>query len=180
MAGLCTLEQSEPRSRAICASARPIRNAAERRSDLNPSLLDEKVRSDSDAKSESPRENNRTRIEDRAAHEWYRFVLSFPPHLVRDYANKFALNETSCVLDPFCGTGTTVVECKRLGIPSVGIERNPMAWFASTTKTDWSISPDALWRHAKRVAEVVNDRLDRQGLGEYRVLFSRRPSLKPN
>jgi len=30
------------------------------------------------------REDNKLRPEDRAAHDWYRFVLSFPPHLVRD------------------------------------------------------------------------------------------------
>jgi hypothetical protein len=83
---------------------------------------------------------------------------------VRDYAEKFSLNEASCVLDPFCGTGTTVVECKRLGIPSIGVERNPMAWFASHTKTNWSIPPDGLWRHANDVAEAVNEKLERQGL----------------
>ena len=33
--------------------------------------------------------------------------------------------------DPFCGTGTTLVECKKLGVASVGIEANPVAHFAS-------------------------------------------------
>jgi hypothetical protein len=35
-----------------------------------------------------PRTNgdaNRLAAEDRAVHDWYRFVLSFPPHLVRVY-----------------------------------------------------------------------------------------------
>lgn len=139
--------------------------SGERSVALNLSLLDEKDREELLDKTESPRENNRTRTEDRTAHEWYRFVLSFPPHLVRDCVTKFQLDENSCVLDPFCGTGTTVVECKRLGIPSVGTERNPMAWFASNTKTNWSVNPDALWQHAKRIAEVVNERLESQGLG---------------
>jgi tRNA G10 N-methylase Trm11 len=56
-------------------------------------------------------ETNRLEPADRAAHDWYRFVLSYPPHLVRDYVDKFGLDKDSCVLDPFCGTGTTVVEC---------------------------------------------------------------------
>ena len=30
-------------------------------------------------------EVNKLAIEDRPAHDWYRFVLSYPPHLVRDY-----------------------------------------------------------------------------------------------
>jgi tRNA G10 N-methylase Trm11 len=81
-------------------------------------------------------ENNRVKVEDRAIHDWYRFVLSFPPHLVRDYLQRFGLCEGSCVLDPFCGTGTTLVECKRLGINSVGLEANPMPWFAGRVKID--------------------------------------------
>jgi hypothetical protein len=64
-------------------------------------------------------------------HDWYRFVLSYPPHLVAEYIQKFGLDSRHQVLDPFCGTGTTIVECKKLGIPSVGIEANPMAHFAS-------------------------------------------------
>jgi tRNA G10 N-methylase Trm11 len=75
---------------------------------------------------ENIREDNKLRLEDRAAHDWYRFVLSFPPHLVRDYVARFGLDSNQRVLDPFCGTGTTLVECKKLGIPSVGTEPNPM------------------------------------------------------
>ncbi len=68
------------------------------------------------------REDNRLRAEDSAAHDWYRFVLSFPPHLVRECLDRLGLDSHSRVLDPFCGTGTTLVECKKLGIPSAGIE----------------------------------------------------------
>ena len=58
-----------------------------------------------------PREDNKLRLEDRAAHDWYRFVLSFPAHLVRDYLDRFELEKSQRVLDTFCGTGTTLVEC---------------------------------------------------------------------
>jgi len=73
-------------------------------------------------------------VEDRAYHDWYRFVLSFPPHLVRHYLDQFGANAGSMVLDPFCGTGTTLVESKKLGIASVGCEANPVTHFASTVK----------------------------------------------
>jgi tRNA G10 N-methylase Trm11 len=87
-------------------------------------------------------DSNRLEASDRAAHDWYRFVLSFPPHLVREYINRFELGADACVLDPFCGTGTTVVECKKLGITSVGVEAHPMSHFASATKIDWLPDPD--------------------------------------
>ena len=56
------------------------------------------------------RDSNKLKQEDRAAHDWYRFVLSFPPHLVRDCVSRFDLDSNAVVLDPFCGTGTTIVE----------------------------------------------------------------------
>ena len=46
------------------------------------------------------REDNKLKLVDRAAHQWYRFVLSFPPHLVREYVAKFGLNSHHRVLDP--------------------------------------------------------------------------------
>jgi hypothetical protein len=92
---------------------------------------------------------------DRAAHHWYRFVLSFPPHLVRDYLQRFGMNADHRVLDPFCGTGTTVVECKKLGIPSVGVEANPMAQFAGRVKVDWGLDADRLMAHAEQVADAT-------------------------
>ncbi len=114
-------------------------------------------------------ERNRLRPEDRAVHSWYRFVLSFPSHLVRDYLAEFRVDSTQRVLDPFCGTGTTLVECKKLGIPSVGMERNPMAGFASRTKLDWSVDADELVSHAKEIADGVLDRLKEQGIDDARI-----------
>jgi len=55
--------------------------------------------------------NNKLQPGDRAFHDWYRFVLSYPPHLVRHYFNQFGLTETATVLDPFCGTGQKPLPC---------------------------------------------------------------------
>lgn len=109
-------------------------------------------------------ETNKLYVEDRAVHEWYRFVLSFPAHLVRDYLERFNVDSSQHVLDPFCGTGTVLVECKKLGIPGVGIEVNPMAYFATKVKTDWSPNPDKLLEHARMVAGEALDVLRLEGI----------------
>ena len=70
------------------------------------------------------------------------------------------------MLDPFCGTGTTLVECKKLGIESVGIEPNPMAHFASRVKADWSGDGPALLAHARNTAEGALSRLRDEGLDD--------------
>ena len=107
-------------------------------------------------------ELNRVLPADSAVHEWYRFVLSFPPHLVKHYAERLELDGDSLVLDPFCGTGTTLVEARKLGIPSVGVEAHPMTRFAAEVKLDWSADPDGLLAHATKIAGIVNRRLARQ------------------
>ena len=109
-------------------------------------------------------QDNRLAASDRAAHRWYRFVLSFPPHLVRHYLAEFGLGTRSALLDPFCGTGTTLVESKKLGIPSVGIEAHPFTAFAASVKVDWSPDPDELREHARGIAEETAEKLTAQGV----------------
>lgn len=107
---------------------------------------------------------NKLAPEDASAHDWYRFVLSFPPHLVRNYVERFRIGTNQTVLDPFCGTGTTLVECKKLGVPSVGIEAHPMSHFAAATKTNWTPNPDVLLSHATRIARAAMRKLTAQGI----------------
>ena len=101
---------------------------------------------------EKGNELNRLYESDRSVHEWYRFVLSFPPHLVRSYVERFGLSEGQTILDPFCGTGTTIVEAKKLGIGSVGIEANAVAHFAASVKTNWNIDPGELADYGRAIA----------------------------
>ena len=99
---------------------------------------------------------NKLDPQDRAFHDWYRFVLSFPPHLVQDYIQKFELKQKSVVLDPFCGTGTTLIEAKLAGMNVIGLEGNPFPHFASSIKTDWNLNADELSAGARQVAEKVS------------------------
>ncbi len=109
------------------------------------------------------RNGNKNKLfpEDLAAHDWYRFVLSFPPQLVREYLLRFGLDSSHTVLDPFCGTGTTLVECKKQDVPSIGLEAHPMAAFASRVKTDWGLAPEQLAQHAAKMAAAASKKLDK-------------------
>jgi hypothetical protein len=111
-------------------------------------------------------QQNKLGLEDRRFHDWYRFVLSFPPHLVRNYIADFGLNETHTLLDPFCGTGTTLVESKLQRIKSVGLEVNPFAHFASSVKVDWQIEPDQLEERAYNIAISALQILRSQGIDD--------------
>lgn len=90
---------------------------------------------------------------DKAFHEWYRFVLSFPPHLVRGYFDDFGLKPGQNVLDPFCGTGTTLVEAKGHSLIGIGLEANPLPYFATRVKTSWITDTTALETLAEKIAK---------------------------
>ena len=115
----------------------------------------------SSAEKQSVSSDNRVSEADRGAHRWYRFVLSFPPHLVRNYVREFGLNGSSVLLDPFCGTGTALVEAKKLGVPSKGIEAHPFTAFAASVKVDWSPDPVELLEHAQGIAKEARSQIGR-------------------
>ena len=104
--------------------------------------------------------------QDRPIHDWYRFVLSFPPHLVRQYLDDFGLTNEATVLDPFCGTGTTMVEAKFRGLKAIGIEANPFPHFASCVKTDWRIDPSSLIDKSEEIAYKTQHILSAQGIDD--------------
>jgi len=109
-------------------------------------------------------DSNAVQGQDRAFHEWYRFVLSYPPHLVRRYARSFGLVGGDTLLDPFCGTGTTVVEAKLNGLRGVGIEAHPLSQFAAETKVSWDVDADRLLADAQTIAQNTLADLERAGV----------------
>ena len=109
------------------------------------------------------------RPQDRAVHDWYRFVLSYPPHLVQDYLDRFGMGLSNTVLDPFCGTGTTPVECKKRRVGSVGIEPNPMAHFASSVKVAWEVDSSHFWIMPMWLRLGAKE-VQREGINEWRDL----------
>ena len=67
-------------------------------------------------------------------HNFYRYPARFNPEFVRQVILNFT-KPYDCVLDPFVGGGTTIVEAVALGRRAVGIDLNSLAYFASQVKT---------------------------------------------
>jgi hypothetical protein len=120
---------------------------------------------------------DRIGLQDGVFHDWYRFILSFPPDIVRSYIGDFGLDERSVILDPFCGTGTTLVEAKLNGIRSIGLEANPFARFVSSVKVDWSIDADELAARARDIANSALNILGSHGIDDNRPFDGNPPDI---
>ena len=107
---------------------------------------------------------NAVQAEDLPVHGWYRFVLSYPPHLVRKYLAAFGLTGADLIFDPFCGTGTTLVEAKKHRVPSIGSDAHPFAAMVSRVKTNWRPDADLLRQYLKRILRRAEKFTGEQGL----------------
>ncbi|MDW8293598.1 MAG: hypothetical protein RML84_10945 [Anaerolineae bacterium] len=54
-------------------------------------------------------------------------------------------------------TRSALVEAKRNGIPSVGVEADPFAHVVTSVKTDWDSDPDVLSRRSHDIAAMARD-----------------------
>jgi DNA modification methylase len=61
--------------------------------------------------------------------------------------------ENTIVFDPFAGSGTTLIEAQRRGIPSVGVDLNPIACLIARVKT--SSLPAGLSEKAREVSQAA-------------------------
>ena len=69
-----------------------------------------------------------------SVHGLHEYRGKFNPQVVRAIANILQLRTGSVVLDPFCGSGTTLVEMAHMGIDSLGLDVNPLAVAISKAK----------------------------------------------
>lgn len=69
-----------------------------------------------------------------SVHGLHEYKGKFNPQVVRGILNSLGITSGQRVLDPFCGSGTSLVECAYGDIESVGFDLNPLAVFISRTK----------------------------------------------
>ncbi|MBE0415244.1 MAG: hypothetical protein IBX36_01705 [Dehalococcoidia bacterium] len=69
-------------------------------------------------------------------HWFYPYKGKYHGQMIKALINFMGIGEGGLVLDPFVGSGTTLVECATLGIPSIGIDINPALCIVSQIKVD--------------------------------------------
>ena len=69
-----------------------------------------------------------------STHGIHEYKGKFNPQVVHCLMNIFGVKEGSYVLDPFDGSGTTLLECAHANVKAYGTDINPMACFIANTK----------------------------------------------
>lgn len=67
---------------------------------------------------------------------WYRYKEGYSVELVEQLINEYCCKKKGVILDPFSGSGSTLLAAKEMGYSSVGFEVNPFSFFLAQCKLD--------------------------------------------
>lgn len=93
-----------------------------------------------------------------SVHGLHEYKGKFNPQVVRGVLNLLGVPESANILDPFSGSGTTLIECAHAKMRAVGWDINPLAIYITNAKLKALSTPAIKLQHTFEVlAEKFND-----------------------
>lgn len=90
-------------------------------------------------------------------HRWFRYSAGYSGQWAEDTIRKSPVSMKGSVLDPFVGSGTTLLAAERVGADSIGLEPHPLVVRIARAKLDYRTDADAFYAHAQKVRRVASD-----------------------
>ena len=88
-------------------------------------------------------------------HRWFRYSAGFSAIWVRKLIEQEKANGRRTVLDPFAGSGTTILEGEGAGLSSLGIEAHPFVARLARAKLNWRTNPANFRKRAMTVLDYA-------------------------
>ena len=92
---------------------------------------------------------------------WFRLTPGFSPYLVQDTMDYMKLSKKDLLLDPFSGSGTTIIKSKLERINSIGVEINPVFYEIAKTSTTWNFNKNSLSKSVSSYLNNLNEEIKR-------------------
>jgi DNA modification methylase len=86
-------------------------------------------------------------------HQWYDYLEDFPFQLIDEKIKEYKLPEKSLIVDPFAGSGTTLVSANLFNCNAIGFDANPLMCFISEVKTTFDVDLEILKQELNKIAE---------------------------
>lgn len=94
-------------------------------------------------------------------HSFHEYKGRFYPQLVKSLINYSGAKKGEILLDPFCGSGTSLVESLLYGLNAVGTDINPIAYLIAKSKIrSLQIEPKDLEKTMQQYAAFIGSNLD--------------------
>lgn len=93
---------------------------------------------------------------DKPFQRWYRYKEGFSEAFVSKITEVYRTGILTTLLDPFAGSGTTLLTANTLGLSGIGFEVNPFSFFLMKVKQD-SYSKDDLYSFRKNFESLLLD-----------------------
>lgn len=91
-----------------------------------------------------------------SAHGIHEYRGKFNPQIVRVIGNILGLRPEDWLLDPFCGSGTSLLEAAHLGWNAIGVDLNPLAIEIALAKiTAMQIQPKVLRVQTEKLSQLL-------------------------
>ncbi len=89
-------------------------------------------------------------------HRWFTYPAGFSYRLVEQKLREYGLDNTSWVVDPFVGTGTTSIVAKLQDVNSIGVEAHPFVHWVAKVELFWSYDLHNLAQDIERVIDEAD------------------------
>lgn len=101
---------------------------------------------------------------DKFRQRWYRYKEGYSTKLVKKIIDDYMVETSGVILDPFLGSGSTIMAANELNLKGVGFEVNPFSFFLSSLKLK-NYTEDVLLEFRKASTNVL--RLNENYFSEY-------------
>lgn len=90
-------------------------------------------------------------------HRWFRYSAGFSAMWVENLVSQSLQQGYVTVLDPFAGSGTTLLACEKLGVECYGVEAHPFITRVAKAKLLYKTDVESYKEHIQKIIKIADN-----------------------